>query len=228
MIREVCILTGERNAVTVWEENGEAWYLADGDIDADGANGQKSGRGAYHPRDIGLDWLANAGYPNRPDNYKDILVLGHNGTPIIQGPEDPAPGYFISKTSYRFPDKLLSDPKAYLDAETVDFIVVSPRLQNGVAGVVLGCRARVTNTRTGKAWDCIVGDIGPRNKIGELSISLAKKLGIDPSPKDGGTDELILKYQVWPGQHGSIDGQLLALLTAKGRFIFPDGKQNIA
>lgn len=219
MIREVCKLTGEKNTVTVWEDGEVVWYLADGDIDADGANGQKSGRGAYHPRNIGLDWLANAGYPNHPDNYKDILVLGHNGHPILQGPEDPAPGYFISKTSYRFPGKLLNDPDAYLDAETVDFIVVSPRVQNGVAGVVLGCHARATNTQNGKSAFCIVGDIGPRNKIGELSISLAKKLGIDPSPKEGGTDELIIKYQLWPGKHGTIDDKLIALQTAEGRYI---------
>lgn len=218
-MQTVCILSGEGTNITVWEEDGHVWYTADADIDADGANGQKSGRAAYHPRNIGLDFNANAGYPHDPDSYKNILVLDHNAKPIIQGAEDPAPGYFISKTAYRFPDKISSDPEAYLDSESVDYIVVSPRVQLGVSGVVLGCRARATNIRNGKAHDCIVGDIGPSRKIGELSISLAKKLGIDSSPKDGGTDELIVKYELWPDQHGSISGQLIALQTARGRHI---------
>lgn len=219
MRRVVCTLKGEAVAVTVFEEEGRAWFVADADIDADGANGQKSGRGAYHPRDIGLDFLENAGYPMSPENYKNILVLGHDGKPIVQDADDPAPGYFISKTSYRFPGFLTSDPKAYLDAETVDFIVVSPLVQNGVKGVVLGCRARASNIRNGKSADCFVGDIGPTRKIGELSISLAKKLGIDSSPRSGGTDELIVQYEIWPDVAGIVDGQLLALMRSNGRYV---------
>lgn len=218
MIHTIATLTGETNHVTVWFDDtlGMGWVTADADIDADGANGQSSGKGAYHPSDRGLDFLANAGYPNSPDSYKNILVLGHNGKPIVQGEGDPAPGYFISKTSYRFPNLMASDPRAYLDAETVPFIVVSPLIQQRLKGVILGCKARAVNIQNGRMVDCMVGDIGPTRKMGELSIAAAKALGIPSSPKDGGTNELIVKYEFWPDIHANVGGQLYALQTIKG------------
>ncbi len=220
MSRLVCTLTGESHAVDVFEDDdGRGFFTADGDIDADGANGQASGKAAYHPRDIGLDFLANAGYPRFPDSYKNILVLDHQGKPVVQASCDPAPGFFISKTAYRIPNQPYSSPLAYLDAETVPFIVVSPKVQMGFKGVVLACRARVTNLRNGKHVDCVVGDIGPLRKIGELSIAAAKAIGINPSPKFGGTDELILKYEFWPSVAGVIGEALATLQRANGTYV---------
>ncbi len=35
--------------------------------------------------------------------------------------------------------------------------------------------------------------------MGEISPAAARALGLDPSPKHGGTDEAILEYTLWPG-----------------------------
>lgn len=220
MSRIVTTLTGEGTSVDVFEEDdGRGFFTADGDIDADGANGQSSGKAAYHPRDVGLDLLANAGYPRFPESYKSILVVDRNGKPVVQGDCDPAPGYFISKTAYRIPNQPVTSPLAYLDAETVHFIVVSPKVQMGFRGVVLGCRARITNLRNGKSTEAIVGDIGPLRKIGELSIAAAKAIGIPSSPRTGGTDELILRYEFWPDVSGVIGEALATLQRANGTYV---------
>ena len=54
---------------------------------------------AYHPQHgKGLDHLANAGHPG---NWYGVVTNNgrHDGTPIIQGPTDPAPGYYVSPTA---------------------------------------------------------------------------------------------------------------------------------
>jgi hypothetical protein len=62
-------------------------------IDADGA------ARANHPNDqLGLDSLAHAGHRGNwwalvTDNEKT------SGTPVVQGPADPAPGYYVSTTA---------------------------------------------------------------------------------------------------------------------------------
>jgi hypothetical protein len=62
-------------------------------FDADGAPN------AYHPDDIGLDYLANAGYPKH-SYWKGILVLDPENpeVPYRQKSGDFA-GYFIAKTA---------------------------------------------------------------------------------------------------------------------------------
>src|SRR5580704_6176725 len=58
-------------------------------IDADGAPN------AYHPDNVGLDDLANAGTPGRWEG----LAKDADGEPFIQGPADPFPGYYVSATA---------------------------------------------------------------------------------------------------------------------------------
>ena len=70
-------------------------------------------------------------------------------------------------------------------------------LRAGTAFVVRGCKARVT--RAGKSVDCVVADKGPANKIGELSIAAARAIGLNPSPRSGGTEKAEILYELWPG-----------------------------
>jgi hypothetical protein len=90
------------------------------------------------------------------------------------------------------------DPEAYVDAETVPYVVVPPMIVRGTVGIVRGCRARVSYR--GKQVDCVVADLGPANKIGELSIAAARALGLPSSPRHGGTEEPEVLYELWPGQ----------------------------
>ena len=161
-------------------------------IDADGSPR------AYHPANRGLDDLGNAGHPG---NWWGIVTHDGKptGNPVIQGPTDPAPGFYVSSTSYMHPGVDRRNPRAYLDSELIPFIVVPPKIRNGVAGVVLGCKALVTNLRTGDTCWAVVGDIGPQGKLGEGSIALANALGVKSDPRRGGTDAPVIQYRIWPG-----------------------------
>lgn len=161
-------------------------------IDADGSPR------AYAPRGSGLrglDDLDNAGYPG---NWWGIATA-LNGRPIVQDAGDPAPGFYISTTAYVRSGFRATDPRRYLDAETVPFIVVPGPLRKRVAPVVLGCLARVTNLQNGRTCEAVVGDIGPATHLGEGSIALAHALGIPSDPRRGGIAVPCIDYTIYPG-----------------------------
>lgn len=144
-------------------------------IDYDGAPN------AYAPADSGLsplDKLANAG---RPGRWWALLTdTGRqDGQPIVQGPTDPAPGYYISTTALR--NKGKSRAERYIDSVRVNYISIPKALKS--IGVRLGDIARVTHgSFTAYA---IVGDIGPAGKIGEGSTALSLALGGDGHTIEG-------------------------------------------
>jgi Fungal chitosanase of glycosyl hydrolase group 75 len=165
------------------------FYRAGLAIDADGSPH------AYHPNNIGLDDLANAG---EDGNWYGVVTDSgrDSGDPIVQGDTDPAPGYYISATSLTDDSKERLDPRRYVDAETIPYFVLPG---NHTFGARLGDFGFVVNSENGKGCGCIFADTGPANKIGEGSIALAEELGIaNTSPKNGGVDDG-LAYIVFPG-----------------------------
>lgn len=178
-------------------------------IDADGANGQTGGVPVYAPKGFTpapLDFLANAG---EPGNWFGVVTdTGKkNGKPIKQDKSGPAPGAFVSATSYRWPERARIDPLAYVDAASVPYIVLPGHWRAQAIGVVLGCKATVEDTKTGKILEASgVLDFGPRTKLGEASIACAKFFGIPSSPKHGGTQEKRFIYTFFPGRPAVIDG----------------------
>ena len=122
----------------------------------------------------------------------DIDCDGSGGNPD----HDP---YFQPDTSYHFQGKALN-------AYTTNFIVVPPQVVSGVVPVVLGCRAKVRDLRTNKRADALVGDVGPRAKVGEISVALARELGIPSSPVSGGEEEFCFSYELFPGQPAYVHG----------------------
>jgi hypothetical protein len=181
------------------DSDGRVHFIADADIDADGANGQNGGRAAYKADDTGSELLANGGMKRVGGKVvcahswaRSIVILGPDNQPKI------FPGGIIASTTwYRHPGKAAGDPAAYVDAETVPYIVVPPIIVQETAGVVRGCRARITYK--GNTVDCVVADRGPSNKIGELSIAAARSVGIPSSPRSGGTSLPEVHYELWPG-----------------------------
>lgn len=184
-----------RGADIRWEpEAGRISFGGGMTIDADGAYR------AYHRDNArALDFLANAG---RPGNWWGIAT-DKGGKPVIQGPNDPAPGYYVSPTAYMHRGYPKTSPLAYLDSETVRFVVIPGPLKKMVPPKFLGCHARVTYN--GKTVDAVVGDIGPATHLGEGSIALAQALGIPSNPKTGGVDAGVF-YEIWPGRPALVDG----------------------
>jgi hypothetical protein len=159
-------------------------------VDADGSPR------AYGPRSLKtLDYLENAGHPG---NWWGVATDAA-GNPYVQKASDPAPGCYVSTTSYQNSSFKKWDPRRYLDSETRRFIVVPAFLRTRVQPVVLGCRAQVIDMKTGRTMEAIVGDFGPATHLGEGSIALARAFDLDPDPKRGGTDEARFIYKVFPG-----------------------------
>jgi len=104
--------------------------------------------------------------------------------------------------------------KPDLNADKDKYIVVPLAIRMGVHGVVMGCQAHVLNMRKGMRTDAVVGDIGPKKKLGEISCACAKAIGLDPSPVDGGTDDHIIKYEIWPNLSAVVDGKEYKLQPA--------------
>ncbi|HYV05620.1 MAG TPA: hypothetical protein VFB82_13590, partial [Blastocatellia bacterium] len=160
---------------------------------------QNGGPAAYKADNRGTELLANGGMAIRNGRVicaqswaRDIVILGSDNEPkVFPG------GIIASITWYRHPGRAANDPAAYVDAETVPYIVVPPLIIQTTDGVVRGCKARVS--RGDKSVDCVVADKGPRNKIGELSIAAARAVGLRSSPRDGGTERPEILYELWPG-----------------------------
>ena len=199
-MRTIGTITNEGYSCTITEDDdGRVHFLADADIDADGANGQNGGPAAYKVDNSGTELLANGGMKILQGKVvcahswaRDIVILDSDNEPkVFPG------GIIASITWYRHPGKLQSDPTAYVDAETVPYVVVPPLIIQKTAGIVRGCKARVT--WHGRSVDCVVADRGPSRKIGELSIAAARALGLPSSPRSGGIEQPEVQYELWPG-----------------------------
>jgi hypothetical protein len=183
------------------QEEGRVFFTAHCEIDADGANGQEGKPVAYRADDTGSEALENGGMERTADGRvtytdpsTDTAILGADGLPKIY-PD----GMVASKTWYVVPDVALDDPRAYLDAETVPYIVINPLVMHQTRSPVRGCFARVT--WRGTSVNCVVGDLSGDHRIGEISIAAARALGIpNLSPRNGGVSAAEVVYEVWPGQ----------------------------
>lgn len=200
MDRELGVIAGEGFSCLIREDaTKRVYFTADADIDADGANGQNGGPAAYRIDDKGTEALANGGMKVVSGKVICAESWAHNVV-ILDVDNEPKvfPGGVIaSKTWYRHPGKMANDPNAYIDAETVPYIVVPPLIVQQTTGIVRGCKARITYK--GKTVECVVADHGPSTKIGEVSIAAARAVGIPSSPRNGGVAAPQVFYELWPG-----------------------------
>jgi len=190
--REAVVQVGP---VAVWRAPGTNALVYESGlaIDADGAPD------AYHPKGLGLDALGNAG---KPGSWWGVVTdTGKpDGTPVVQGPADPRPGFYVSTTSLQDPKRPAPDPRRYVDSITVPYVAISPRLlaRSLAGGAKLGDVVAVVNVANGKVAYAVVADVGPKDKLGEGSIALAQALGVDGNPRRGGVGKGIA-YVVFPG-----------------------------
>lgn len=199
--------------VSVWTlAPGTAFFYFGGmAIDADGAPA------AYHPSGAsGLDALGNAGHPG---NWWALVTdTGTSaGNPVIQGPTDPAPGFYVSTTSLQDTSRRATDPRRYVDSSTIPYIVLPAAVTRPTAAR-LGDFAMVVNVRNSRRSPAIFADGGPPNKLGEGSIALANALGVPSNPRSGGAADQIF-YVVFP-RSGDGRPRLLADIAARGEQLF--------
>lgn len=184
-------------------------------VDADGCPS------AYAPPESGLptrDSLANAGKPGHW--YGLVTDTGEkDGTPIIQGPGDPFPGYYVSASSLvDHARKSLHDPRRYVDAHEIPYIAIPPELRP--FGLWVGDVARVEYR--GNWCEAIVGDVGPEHHLGEGSTKLARQLSIPDDPRHGGCGAGVTVVAfprsalqpAWPRIIDNIRSQVVALYSA--------------
>jgi hypothetical protein len=162
------------------------------DVDVDGAP-NAYGPAGTHP----LDELRNAHYRRR----KHAEIVGYltdddNPTvPIIQGPHDPYPGFYISQTA--FTDPAITDPRnprRYVDATRINYVVLGNAAKH--RGAHLGDFAAVYSKRTHKSAFAIAGDDGnPSGDEGSLHLLQALGYPFHDGISDAVEDpEIIIRY----------------------------------
>jgi len=197
------IIATIHGVTVVQNEDGSVCWVSGAAVDADGSNGQAGGPFAYrYPDDDGLDRLANAGWPN--EEWIDVLYSDGNGHPLTDGE-----GNAYSKTSLILPGNVANRS---VDAFSVPYVVVNPHVQYNATGVVLGCLATVAYQ--GRSIEAVVADVGPGNRIGEISVAAAKALGIADSPLSGGVSTHEVSYTLYPGKAAVLNGVTYPLQRA--------------
>ena len=135
------------------------------DVDVDGAPN------AYGPPGTRtLDFLVNAHYLNRADNEIVGYLTDVHNHPILQGPHDPYPGYYISQTAFTDPaNHNEKDPRCYVDARKINYVVRGEAARK--RGMKVGDFVAVYSKRTRKSVFAIVGDTGnPTGDEGSLHL----------------------------------------------------------
>jgi N-acetylmuramoyl-L-alanine amidase len=98
----------------------------------------------------------------------------------------------------------------FLNADKDKYIVIPPQIRSMVPPVVMGCKARMTNLKSGVWNDAVTGEIGPKDKTGEAAYCLAKV--INPSiTHNAGDKDLHYLYELWPGIPAVVNGKTYAL-----------------
>ena len=156
------------------------------DVDVDGAPN------AYGPAgSAALDTEIDAHYLERADQPIVGYLLDDQKRPVLQGANDPYPGFYVSQTS--FVDDANTheqDPRRYVDATRINYVVRGDEEEK--RGVQVGDFVAVYSKRTRKAVYGIVGDTG--NPTGEEgSLHLLQDLGY---PFRNGTDDSVRAAEI--------------------------------
>lgn len=167
------------------------------DVDVDGAP-----RAYGPPGTHALDYLRNAhaqGRPNAPVvGYMTEDQPPHR--PVVQGPHDPAPGYYVSQTAFE-DDSVENehDPRRYVDATAINYVVLGKKARE--MGARLGDFVAVYSRRTHRSVFGIVGDDG--NPSGdEGSLHLLQALGYPfHNGKDDAVEDPEIVIRFYPGSN---------------------------
>ena len=166
-------------------------------MDTDGAPN------CYHPSDLNvrtdyqnydlmehkgaLDWKANGGHPG---NWFGVVTDNGQvtGNPLVQGANDPFPGFYVSSSSLVDKSKKPGDPNRYVDARKIPYLAwpqqvwreAGPRFTRVSQGPTgrIGDLMTAYNPKNGKVGHLILADMGGYDDphFGEGSPALGKLL----------------------------------------------------
>ncbi|HEY6253759.1 MAG TPA: glycoside hydrolase family 75 protein [Candidatus Angelobacter sp.] len=188
----------KKQELTVARATDGIFFTAGMTIDADGAPN------AYAPHNRGLDYTANA----RGAHGWVALVTSQSGHPVIQK-HGAYRGYYVSTTSLQQSNMYDErDPKKYIDATKVPYIALPPDFAKRF-NIILGDLALVLNRANGRSAYAIFADVGPKGRIGEGSIALAKRLGIPADPRHDSAEDGVT-YLIFPGSALPADRHITA------------------
>jgi hypothetical protein len=139
-------------------------------VDVDGAPT------SYGPDDKkALDFELNAHVGAKKSGAIVGYLIDGNGKPIIQGPNDPAPGFYISTTGYHdINNQKKTDPRRYVNASEINYTLLATSAKN--KSVETGDFCVVHSIKKNTTVFAIVGDTG--NSSGaEGSLALLQRLG---------------------------------------------------
>jgi hypothetical protein len=166
------------------------------DVDVDGAPN------AYGPAGKPtLDVLANAHYRRR--SWAPIVGFltqdDDPRKPVLQGPHDPFPGYYISQTAFADESRPERDPRRYVDATRISYVVLGDAARR--KGVQLGDFVVAHSRRTGRTAFAIVGDDGnPSGDEGSLHLLQALGYPFHDGKNDAVEDaDVVLRF--YPGSN---------------------------
>lgn len=163
-------------------------------VDVDGAPD------AYGPKGKPtLDFEKNA-HTGGTLSGKIVGYMTEHGRPVIQGPNDPKPGYYVSTTDFR-DESIVDDknPRKYLDATKIRYVVMGNFAKRH--HVELGDFVVVHSHETEKTVYAIVGDSG--NAAGtEGSLALLQGLGYPyKDGKDDAVEDAKIVIRYYPGSN---------------------------
>jgi hypothetical protein len=186
-----------------------AYKLADGsivflgslEVDVDGAPK------AYGPDNSGLDDLRNAGSPGKWFGIAtDAPRCGPTGNPLVQSTDDPAPGFYVSTTAMTNPAiRDCRKQRNFVDATTIPYVALSPALATIDRSTEASGRGKLVAVARVKGGDpalALQADTAPRYGIGEGSMALVRKLGLNPDPRRGGTASRDFVYVILGARMG--------------------------
>ena len=139
---------------------------------------------------------------NERDNGKYVRFISN--LDICNDGSGPSHGdpHYQSQTAYYSGGK---GGGKYLNADVDKYIVIPPQIRSMVPPVVMGCRARITNLKSGESSDAVTGEIGPNDKTGEAAYCLAKVVNSAVTHNAGDSGKNYL-YELWPGEAAEVDG----------------------
>jgi hypothetical protein len=141
-------------------------------VDVDGAPT------VYGPDDKkALDFELNAHEGAKKSGAIVGYLIDADGKPIIQGPTDPAPGFYISTTAYHdIKNPKTTDPRRYVNASEINYTVLATSARN--KGVRTGDFCVVHAVKKKTTVFAIVGDTG-HSSGAEGSLALLQRLGFN-------------------------------------------------